>query len=66
MNHVVHPKYLPIRAPLQLTLLLWLASSYWGWPGWACGVTWCLVGLLWIGWAMAFWSQNFAEPRWRL
>lgn len=50
--------HLPTRMPLGSSVLLYMALDLYHAPGWMWGVTWTLMAVLWIGWALIVWQQE--------
>lgn len=49
MKKVIARENLPTKMPVLLTAICWLLLDRLALPGWAQGVAWTLVGLLWTG-----------------
>ena len=59
---VVSRKALPMPSPVGITILGWLALDHWMAPAWAYGVCATLVGIWFIAWIAAFFTEEQVDP----
>lgn len=56
---VIPVDHFPVRMPGTPTMLIYVVLDiYKSIPGWAHGVIWSLVALMWLGWAVGFVRQE--------
>lgn len=58
----LHPKYLPIRPPIQFTALVLLVCDRFTLPGWAWGVVGSLLVLIWIAAIVRMVQTKWVKP----
>jgi hypothetical protein len=55
---VIAYKNLPLRSPIQLSMIVLLAQKIYPRPGWFWGVIWTLVAINWITWIVSIFREE--------
>jgi len=58
---VISHQNMPSRLPVTRTVVLMLAMDVWSTPGWAKGVIWTLLSLIWIGCVISIWREKYID-----
>ena len=57
----IHPKNLPVKAPVTQCIVIWLLLDRFDVGGVAWGVFYTLAAILWALWAVLHYSQEFQD-----
>lgn len=60
---VINPLYLPFRCPLHLTITLMLMIEVKSVEGVLLGLTYSLIGLLWLAYIVALLKEKWFTPQ---
>ena len=61
-KRVIGRKWLPINFPISMTWLFYITADLYLWPGWAKGVGWTIIVILWVTVVSVMWDEVQLEP----
>lgn len=59
---VVAHKYMPTVWPITFSIASWLLMDRLGIPGWAWGVYWTLLAIIWIALSVSLFTEEARNP----